>query len=100
MMDYERSGLYISVNTEDFTTAEKKDPKISVLSEQSNQYRSILALLLIMALTKLWSAIFEYINASQEYELYALFYFIFILFLFAYRKQSGYIVQRINNSKK
>jgi hypothetical protein len=79
----------------DFVRASKSDPKLEILSETNNMYRTLCALfLLIGALTaydKLATTLPWLKTAAPSISIFGLF----ILFLISYRKQTNYISQRI-----
>lgn len=90
-------------NYDDFINAEKKDPKINILIETNNFYRTNIAIFLVLFLIK---TIFLLSSSSQIVEIendisQLLFYissiFLFIFFLLSYRKQTAYIVKRIES---
>lgn len=85
----------------DFVSASKNDPKIELLSETNNMYRTLCALFLMLVMLKVYSiaeAAYPIITSWSEYILSAL---LLAMFLFSYRKQSKYIVERVkvNNNK-
>lgn len=79
----------------DFITASKQDEKIEVLSEQNNMYRTIISMLLIIWWLKSYILISEH-RKLWKYNIYILIVLLLMLFIFAYRKQTKYIVSRID----
>ncbi|WP_419210735.1 hypothetical protein ABRP32_09010 [Providencia manganoxydans] len=79
----------------DYIKAEKNDPKIEVLAEINNMYRSFYALFLILNITNItYSFTHEKINV-----LITIFLVIsFFIYAFSYKKQTGFIVGRVKNS--
>ena len=79
----------------DFLLAEKVDPKIEILSETNNSFRSLLtcAIMLPVAfgLATLHSS---WAWFSMHWKWFAIL-FLIALFFFAYRKQTKYICERI-----
>ena len=83
----------------DFIEASKKDPKIEVLSESNNMFRTIVSMLVLLFLTigfQFLAGKWEFFKNSQNEVFLSLS---FLLFLFSYRKQTNYIVKRIKLSK-
>jgi len=83
----------------DFIEASKKDPKIEVLSESNNMFRTIVSMLVLLFLTigfQFLAGKWEFFKNSQNEVFLSL---LFLLFLFSYRKQTNYIVKRIKLSK-
>jgi len=84
----------------DFVRASAGDEKLETLSEVNNTYRTICAL--ILCLLVVWA----YGGAEQRWPMllpltpYLLGGFIFLLFLFSYRKQTSYITKRVNAHKR
>lgn len=94
-----RSGFVKFAEYTDFMKVSKTDPKLEVLSEANNMYRTIISLFVTLfillgaqKLARHWS----FFNENQEF---LALIFLFILFAFSYKKQSNYIFHRINSSK-
>lgn len=83
----------------DFVTYSKVDTKIDVLSESNNMYRTIIALLLCLLLSKLFSWIIKVTGMTEIWSYIILILLLLILFLFSYRKQTNYITKRIVANK-
>jgi hypothetical protein len=83
----------------DFMAASKNDPKIEVLSESNNMYRTFCAMLILTTIVKLY----EYISAKfqffVEHAPNILIITLLILFLFSHRKQTAYITKRVKEKK-
>lgn len=96
---------FIAYSTcEDFVKAEKNDPKISLLLETNNIYRTNVAIFSSLFVIK---TIFLFIGRSEMFInqiytdsmfFYVLSFFLSITFLLSYRKQTLYIVKRINSA--
>lgn len=83
-----------------FIDATQKDPKISVLNSIANMYRSFSVLWLICALLK-FIRIFS--DGHQHLSFCILFLSLSILFIYSYKKQTAFVVKRIQkqqNSKR
>jgi len=85
----------------DFVSVSKNDPKIEILSEANNMYRTFCSMFVLLLLLKLYSVIeFKY-AAIKYYDPYILIILLLIMFLYSYRKQTKYITSRIEaNNKK
>ncbi len=81
-----------------FVAATKKDPKIDVLSETNNMYRTFSSLFVLTLLAKLYEVVENTIAGLSHWSPYILVVLLLVMFALAYRKQSGYIVKRINSS--
>ena len=90
-------GFIKFVDYKDYLIVSKDDPKLEILSEANNMYRTLTSVFIILGFTKIYGVIeFEYnINGG----IYILFTLLLIIFLFAHRKQSAYIVKIINSKK-
>lgn len=83
----------------DFVKVSKTDPKLELLSEANNMYRTIISMLItffILLGAQNTAEHWSFFNENQE--IFALI-FLIILFSFSYRKQTKYIINRINSSK-
>jgi membrane protein YdbS with pleckstrin-like domain len=76
-----------------------KDEQIGVLLETSNAYRSVVALLVCALATGGWVASVSAFPSIETHAHYILLLCLLVLFLFAYRKQTQYIVARIELQK-
>ena len=79
----------------DFVTASNKDPKIDILSEANNMFRTLCSLFLVLALLKLYEKLGTCWPLFEHYRVIALIVLLFVMFAFAYRKQTRYITQRV-----
>jgi hypothetical protein len=81
----------------DFVAASDKNPKLEILSETNNVYRSILAAVCCVLALRLVQAVETwkpYLAAGNTWLLLA---GLLLLFLFSYRKQVGYIRERVES---
>jgi len=83
----------------DFISSSKKDPKIDLLSEVNNMYRTILSAIVLLFLSKLWNIIEIYYLIDTKISLLLVVAMVGFLFLFSYVKQTNYIKKRIDNAK-
>jgi len=82
----------------DFVSASENDKKIELLSEENNMYRAFVSTFFILIIIILYEKLFQ--NILVGYLSFILISCLFILFLFSYKKQTAYIVERINSNKK
>lgn len=85
---------------QDYLNAKQKDADISILLEQSNSYRSILGMVFCLLCTNLHFVLIDWSETFNKH--HAVIYITFLLgmFVVAYRKQTRYIVSRINKVNK
>lgn len=79
----------------EFISASKKDPKIDVLSESNNMYRTFISMLILLVLLKLYELIELKFQMLKNWNPYILIGLLLIIFLYSYRKQTEYITKRI-----
>ncbi len=79
----------------DFIIALKKDHGLDILSEVNNVYRTLISVCVSVIFLMLYDLLKMEFPWFQGYETYLLLLFLMFLFLFAYRKQTGYITRRI-----
>ena len=79
----------------DFVAASKKDEKLELLSEVNNTYRTLCSLFTLLLLLKLYEVIETNLPFLAEWNTLVLLVLVLIMFLFSYRKQTGYITKRI-----
>lgn len=81
---------------EDYISASANDNKIELLSEVNNMYRTIMALLFVLLLAK----IYFFIETKYEFSITTSKTLLIItltsLYVFSYRKQTAFIKQRID----
>jgi uncharacterized BrkB/YihY/UPF0761 family membrane protein len=82
----------------DYVKASQKDPKIEILSEANNMYRTIISLFLTIGLTMLYSILVIKHPDIKNWLIAATILSIFTMFLVAYRKQTNYITKRIKSN--
>ncbi|MFH1954696.1 MAG: hypothetical protein ABIL06_24170 [Pseudomonadota bacterium] len=79
----------------DFVSASKKDEKIEVLSEANNTYRTLCSLFILLLLLKGYERIEDRFVFLKDYGGMIVLALLLVMFLFAYRKQTLYIIKRI-----
>lgn len=80
------------VDYEDFLSASASDGKIEVLSEENNMYRTICALFVSLVALWLFETIAQHYPYLREISAPVLTLALLVLFAFAYRKQTQYMV--------
>lgn len=83
-----------------YVAASKDDEQIGVLLETNNSYRSMVALLFCVLASGAWSTIMSAYPTIQNYSHYILTFALIVLFLLAYRKQTQYIVARVERYER
>lgn len=81
----------------DFISASKKDSKIEILSETNNMHRTFISMLILLLIVKLYGSFGPIF--PREYNSYILIILLLIIFLFSYKKQTQFIIDRIKNSE-
>jgi len=95
-----RIGFITFSDYSDFIIASKSDPKIETLLEVNNMYRTVVALFFSLALIAIYQVIKSKWPIVTNYSVYITIFFLFIMFVYSYRKQTSYIVKRIDSSKE
>ncbi len=88
------------VNYSDFINASKVDSKIELFSEINNMYRTLIALFILIFLSKLYEILAISFSVCKLLLPYILIISLVILFVLSYRKQTKYIVKRVEHFKK
>lgn len=83
----------------DFVEATKKDPKLELLSESNNMYRTVLSALVILCALIIGDRLVQEYPSLVVFLKYALLPALVVLFGFSYRKQTEYIAKRISANK-
>jgi hypothetical protein len=79
-----------------YVNACKKDSKIELLQEVSNTYRTLLSMIITLFLLKIYNLLSIKFNLDSSITLVIVSSFIFILYLFSYKKQTNFIIKRID----
>jgi Mn2+/Fe2+ NRAMP family transporter len=82
-------------NYPDYVFASDKDNKIELFSEINNMYRTIIAMLVLLLIGKAYQSLNNYLQFSTNVSYIFLIILLLILFIFSYKKQSGFVVKRI-----
>ena len=84
----------------DFVSVSARDPKLEILSETNNMYRTLCALFFtLVVLTILERLVGAYLRIPAGVSSLVLFGALFVLFALSYRKQTHYVTQRIEAGK-
>lgn len=78
-----------------FVLACAKDVKIEILSEANNTYRTLAAVFLCLGAVAAGDWVAHWLGVSREIEKLIVVGLLFVLFVFAYRKQTAYVRQRV-----
>lgn len=82
----------------DYIRAVKDDPKIELLSEANNMYRTILSAFVILCLVAIGRQLVQAYPSMLDVLKYAILPVMVLLFGFSYKKQTEYITKRISSS--
>ena len=94
-----RSNFLAFSSYSDFVMISKIDDKIEILSEANNTYRTIIALFFSLLVLKAYNIIVRMLSISNNLTTIVVIVLIMVLFLFAYKKQTKYITNRIESNK-
>lgn len=83
----------------DFVKASKADPKIEILSESNNMYRSLLSAVALLCLIIVTNKLVIDHPDFGDCVKYALLPALIVLFGFSYKKQTDYISKRVSANK-
>lgn len=81
----------------EFLRAEKEDAKLTILSQENNVFRSYISLMFISILGYIYKNCSLYLRLSLNNESLVLIVILFVLFLFAYKKQTSFVRKRVEN---
>jgi len=95
-----RIGFITFAPYEDFVRVAKFDPKLEVLSEANNMYRTICALMVSVAAVALYDYASRYFPLLHAAAPVVCIGGLLVLFLLSYRKQTTYITKRIAANKQ
>lgn len=82
----------------DYILASKVDPKIDILLETNNLYRTIAACGLLIICVKIYIIAERYFQALSYATSYIIAGLLLVIFLLSYRKQTKYIKKRVENA--
>jgi hypothetical protein len=78
----------------------KDDPHLSVLYEVSNMYRTVASGFLLLLVLKVYVNLEARCPVLQKWDATILAVLLLVMFLFAYKKQTEYMIERIDLDKK
>lgn len=81
-----------------FIVAEQKDNKIIKLLDSNNLYRSIIGCFVFLAAEKGYICLLEIFPHLQKYSFWIILFSLLVIFSLSYRKQTKYIVSRIDKA--
>ncbi|WP_370790139.1 hypothetical protein [Leyella stercorea] len=81
----------------EFLRAEKEDAKLTILSQENNVFRSYISLMFISILGYIYKNCSLNLRLSLNNESLVLIVILFVLFLFAYKKQTSFVRKRVEN---
>lgn len=84
---------------EKFVSASKEDPKIEILSEANNVYRTLTSMFTLLLLLKIYELVAMKIQWLSIWTPYILIVLLLIMFLCSYKKQTQYIAKRVKGNK-
>jgi len=84
----------------DYISASKKDSMIELFSEINNTYRTIVSMFFLLLVLKLYNCFDFYYNFPKVITHSILIILALLMFLFSYRKQTGYINKRVVEANK
>ena len=82
-----------------FLQAIKADPKLEILSEQNNMYRTFIAMFISVAVVAAYDKASQSIPSLHSAAPYVCIVGLGVLYLFSYRKQTAYVKQRVEANK-
>jgi hypothetical protein len=82
----------------DFVKASASDPKIELLSEVNNTYRTLAAMFASLALLKLWTLTSSWLSLGVAFSQWGTIIAGLLLFIVSYRKQSTYVTSRVSHA--
>lgn len=95
-----KAGIVSFAPYEDFVRVSKVDPKLDVLSEANNMYRTLCSLMVCVGAIVLYENASIYWPVLRAVAPTILIVGLFALYVFSYRKQTAYITRRIEASLK
>ena len=84
---------------QNYIKAAKEDPKIELLSESNNTYRTLLSALLILCISAIGVQFVQTYPGLLGFVKYSILPGLVLLFGFSYKKQTEYIKRRISSAK-
>lgn len=82
----------------DFVEAEKKDPKITILSQENNTYRAYISVCFISVVFWIYRLIVDCTEVKVIIGVSLLLLSLTVLFCYSYRKQTNYVRSRVEKA--
>jgi hypothetical protein len=83
----------------DFISASKNDNKIDLLLEGNNTYRTLISTMFLLLILKIYNFLSTKFIFDNSIEAVVLILLMLLLFVFSYRKQTLFLVKRIDINK-
>lgn len=93
-----KTGFLKFADYDKFLAASKVDAKLDELSEANNMYRTMCSLFIFVLGLLVFDAVADYVPYLRDGAPYVVALVLLVLFVFSYRKQTGYIVKRVNRA--
>lgn len=94
----QKMKLATYANYNDYIAASKIDPKIDILLETNNLYRTIAAAGFLIIFVKIYTVAEQHLYVLSFVTPYIIAVFLLVIFLLSFRKQTRYIKKRVNNA--
>lgn len=78
-----------------YIKASEKDDMVKLLSEVNNTYRTLLSGGIVLIVVKIYFAVMEKLNISNDINEIVAIVFVVVLFAFSYKKQTKYVAERV-----
>ena len=96
---FKKIGIVNYAPYSDYVSAASADPKIDILLEVNNTYRTLVALFVLLLLVFAGNRLSVYFGASQNIVNSVLLVSVFLLYVCSYRKQTSFIRERVLKNK-
>ena len=84
-----------------FVIASSKDEKVDMFSEINNMYRTLISAIVLVIGGRVYHELADLLNISKTFSMSLLLIALILLFVLSYRKQTKYVVKRVEvNTKK
>lgn len=94
-----KTGIIKFSDYRDYIEAAKEDPKIELLSESNNMYRTLLSAVLILCVAAIGAQLIQSYPSLLDFIKYSILPGLVLLFAFSYKKQTEYISKRVSAAK-
>jgi len=96
-----KTGFVVFADYDDYVEASKKDEKIDLYSEINNMYRTVMSLIALIMFAMMYKAWADNLSlGSWSLGTWLSLMLLLVIFLFSYKKQTLYVVKRVNSYKK